>query len=289
MIIDEELRCTKMAVIDLSRICNTKCKCCYYRWETFDCPDSAKRQVWSKTVQQVRAEIIAAVNRGCDRVDFTGGEPTIYPHMAEIIEYCIQRKLTPRIITNGQASEDKMYQLIGAGCKDWLLSIHDIEEHLTDIMQVPHAWENMLRTINIIKQMNCHFATNTVIMRDNYDRLPKIAAWIAASGAYLANFINCNPQYSGTAEQFKDIDAKVSLIEPFLKEAIDILDNRNIWINVRYFPHCMFKGYERHIVNHPVVMCDWRNEWDYGAYPKTVDNYIKFGREAFQYKSDMQE
>jgi len=288
MIIDEELRPTKCAVIDLCRICQAKCTVCYYRWETFDCKDPEKRQKWVKTVQQVRAEIIAAVNRGCDRVDFTGGEPTLHPQIAEIIEYCIQRKLTPRIITNGQASEDKMYQIIGAGCKDWLLSIHDIEQHLTDIMQIPNAWENMLGTITILKQMGCQFATNTVICNINYERLPEIAKWISTSGAYASNFINCNPMYSGTTEQFKDIDAKVSLIEPFLKQAIDILEDRNIFTTVRYFPHCMLKGYEKHIVNHPIVMFDLR-EWDYGCFPKTVENYLKFGREAFQYKSNMQE
>lgn len=286
----DEMRPTKMAVIDVGRLCNTKCTCCYYRYETFDCPDIKCRQTWMKTEQQLRQEVIDASNRGCNRVDFTGGEPTIHPAISKIIEFCRQKNITPRIITNGQASPTKMYELIGAGCNDWLLSIHDIEEELNKIMQKKDAWECMNRTINILKERGCKYATNSVMMQSNHKHLDKIAKWISTSGAYLTNFINCNPRYGGTADQHKDIAAKVSDIKKPLEKAIDILTNHNIWVNVRYYPMCQLEEiYRKHVVNHPQVMFDWRNEWDYGAFPKTTEHYESYGREAFQYKSDKQD
>ena len=116
MDVNTEMRPTKMAVVDLLRPCNVKCKVCYYRYETFDCPDPKKRQTWIKSLEKVKDELYQAKKRGCDRVDFTGGEPTIYPKMEEVLEYCKQLNITPRIITNGQAGESKMYSLIGSGC-----------------------------------------------------------------------------------------------------------------------------------------------------------------------------
>ena len=285
-----EMQPTKMAVIDVSRTCNVRCTCCYYRYETWDCKDESKKQNWIKSCKQLKLEIANAVMRGCDRVDFTGGEPTIHPDMVEVLEYCKQRGLEPRIITNGQAQSNRMYELIGAGCKDWLLSIHDIDENLSKIMQSPNAWRNMLRTIEIIKERKCKFATNTVIMKENFERLPIIAKFIATSGAYLANFINCNPMYQATMEEYGVIHAKVSETAKFIIEAIDVLKERDIWANVRYYPMCQLpKEYRKHICNHPQVMFDWRNEWDYGVFPKDKVTYLKHGREAFQYKSDKQD
>lgn len=285
-----EMRPTKRAVIDVGRLCNTKCKCCYYRYETWNQPDPKKRLTWMKTEVDLKKEVIEALKRGCDTVDFTGGEPTIHPAMASVIQFCVQRGLEPRIITNGQAGDNKMYELIGAGCKDFLLSIHDVGKRLDKIMQKEGAWKNMLECIAIIKERGARFSVNTVAYKDTYIHLPKIAEEVVRLKPYLWNIINCNPPYSSTVDNLKQIQAKVSASKEYIEEAICIASNVNIWTNLRYFPMCVLVEELRpHIVNHPQVMFDFKNEWDYGTFPKSVENYLKFGREAFQYKSDAQD
>lgn len=37
---------------------------------------------------------------GCNSIDIQGGEPTIYPHIFELIEYCVSIGLKPTLITN---------------------------------------------------------------------------------------------------------------------------------------------------------------------------------------------
>ena len=87
---------TRRAVIDINRACNAKCRMCYYTYEQSD---------WSKPLEMVQNELRASLERGNTSVDFTGGEPTIYPQMAEVIRYAESIGLHTCIITNGLALE----------------------------------------------------------------------------------------------------------------------------------------------------------------------------------------
>ncbi|MGA2404028.1 MAG: radical SAM protein, partial [Syntrophobacteraceae bacterium] len=67
---------TRRAVIDINRPCNARCRMCYYTYDRSD---------WSRPLDEVKNELRGARERGNTSVDFTGGEPTIYPQMAEAI------------------------------------------------------------------------------------------------------------------------------------------------------------------------------------------------------------
>jgi hypothetical protein len=94
---------------------------------------------------------------------------------------------------------------------------------------------------------------------------------------YISNFINFNPYYEWENEDHP-FQAKVSDIAPYLKRAIDILTIAGTMVNVRYFPFCVLKGYEKHIVDMPQVMFD-PYEWDYSVTPKTTERYKAYGVE----------
>ena len=281
---DFEMRPVKMAVIDVGRRCNVKCSQCYYKYE------EGHEKFFEKTLQQLNEEAFAAKQRGCDRIDYTGGEPTVHPYLVNHIKYVVNElKIIPRVITNCQRPF-RVKELIDAGCKDFLLSLHEIDECLDSVMGVKNTWQKALETIKVIKENGAQFAANTVIMKPNFNRLHLIAEEVIKYGPYLYNFINCNPQYSADKDQIFEIQAFVSQSAPYLQQAIDIIGEKNIWANVRYFPMCVLEEkYRKHIVNHPQVMFDWRNEWDYGVYPKTVQNYYKYGHDAFQISSNSQE
>lgn len=281
--VNSEMRPVKMAVIDVGRRCSARCQFCYYRYEEGDA------NFFEKTLGQLNNEAIAAKNRGCDRIDYTGGEPCQHPDIVEHIKFVISIGMVPRIITNCQQPK-KVLDLIEAGCNDFLLSLHDTHEHLDIALGLKGCWERTLKTIETIKENGANFAANTVISSLNFNRLHEIAKEVVSYGPYLYNFINCNPQYSANKEQIFEIQSFVSKSSQYLQQAIDIAQEKNIWANVRYFPMCVLdEKYRKYIVNHPQVMFDWRNEWDYGVSPKTVQNYYKYGFEAFQIKSNSQE
>ncbi len=271
-----ELMPTKRAVVDLNRVCNAKCRMCYY---TYD------KDKWTKPLDMVKKELVMAKNRGNTSVDFTGGEPTIYPEMPEVIKFSKSIGLHTCIITNGLSIE-KIKKIVDAGCSEWLLSIHGYQEKQDELFGVRGAWDRMQETIKFLQSQNCFIRVNCTLTKYNYQDLPRLAEYyLEYVNARIVNFINFNPHYQWGAveqpevyEKLNEVQIRVSEVAPYLKETLDYLEKNNLWANVRYFPFCVIKDYEAHICNNPQVMFD-PYEWDYGVYPKTEEIYLAYGRE----------
>ncbi len=267
---------TRRAVVDLNRVCNAKCLMCYY---------AHSNEKWSKSIETVKKELVEAKKRGNTSVDFTGGEPTIYPHMEEAIEFAEGIGLHTCVITNGLAV-DRIRRIIDAGCREWLLSVHGYGATQDKVLNVQGAWKRISDCLEVFHEKKCFVRVNCTLTKLNAKELPKLALFFVKEvKARVVNFINFNPHYEwGKKDQpevFKrlnKVQVKVKRVAPFLRTAIDILNANNTWVNVRYFPFCALKGYETHICNNPQVMFD-PFEWDYGVHPKTVERYLQFARE----------
>lgn len=266
---------TTRAIIDINRACNARCLMCYHAYDQSN---------WAKPLEEVKQELSNARHRGNTSVDFTGGEPTIYPQMVEAIGYAESIGLHTCIITNG-ISLEKIKPIVEAGCKEWLVSIHGYERQQDKILGVKGAWDKINTTVKYLTQNDCFVRVNCTLTKYNYKDLPKLARYyIESVEPRIVNFINFNPHYSWgnqgqpeIYERLNQVQVKVSDVAPYLMEALDILNSHNLWANVRYFPFCLLQGYETHICNNPQVMFD-PYEWDYGIAPKTVEIYQAYGK-----------
>ena len=159
---------------------------CYYAYGESD---------WSKPVEEVKSELRQALERGNTTVDFTGGEPTIYPGMAEVIEYAESIGLHTCIITNGLALE-RVKKLTEAGCSEWLLSIHGFENRQDELLKVKGAWEKINQTARFLNDAGGFVRINCTLTRYNFEDLPKLARYYdEVIKPHIINFINFNPHY----------------------------------------------------------------------------------------------
>ncbi|MBW1923793.1 MAG: radical SAM protein [Deltaproteobacteria bacterium] len=266
---------TRRAVVDLNRACNARCLMCYYAHD---------ENKWSKSLDEVKRELDAARERGNTSVDFTGGEPTIYPYMDEAVGYAESIGLHTCIITNGLAL-DRIRRLTRVGCREWLVSIHAYESKHDELLQVPGAWEKVNAAVDYLNEAGCFLRVNTTLTCYNAEDLPRLARFfLDRVNPRIVNFINFNPHYRWgeqdqprVLQELNRVQVKVSHVAPYLKEALDILNDQHLQANVRYFPFCALRGYEAHICNNPQVMFD-PYEWDYGVSPKTPEAYLEYGR-----------
>jgi len=270
---------TKRGCVDIGRPCNIDCIFCYHRFD-----DRRKRRFLpaeeiKRRMKRFREEF------GNQICDFTGGEPTIHPDIVELVEYGSKIGNRVCIITHGQWNRlGHIDDIIDAGLHEFLISIQGTEKIHNQMTGTRDGFSKVMRALEHLRKRGfTRWRVNTVATKYNMHDLPKLAELITSLDDMPSNFnfIVFSP-LSGWAEKFDiDFQAKHSQLAPFLKEAIEILMSKGIWVNVRYFPFCLLRGFEQCITCFPQIIYD-PFEWDYRAYlnlsPQAIARIFRIGK-----------
>jgi len=263
---------TKRFVIEPSLECNIKCKFCYHL-HRFD-----EWRNTRKSLDEMKTIIDQGKERGNNYMDITGGEPSIYPYITDLIQYGLSKGIKACIITNGIIGKEKAQQLLDAGIDDFLVSRHGLSETHNHITNSNHAYDIQLKFLDYIKQF-MQFRFNCVINQFNQFELVSMIKELIPYKPKIVNFINFNPHHEWKNKELKasEVVADLVKVEPYLNEAIDLLEDEGIGVNVRYYPMCrIMEQHRKYICNDLHVMFD-PYEWDYSTTPKTYDKYKAWG------------
>jgi len=130
---------------------------------------------------------------------FTGGEPTLFGHLKELINYAVEKRINPRIITNGQkiSDEDYLKSLVDIGLKHVHISLHsyksDVQSFLT---KKKDSLENIDKALINCRKFNITADINTVINRYNSDHLDDTVKWVCQKYPFINHFVwnNLDPE-----------------------------------------------------------------------------------------------
>src|ERR1044071_1187405 len=262
----KERSITRRGVVWVGHACDIKCVFCYRdgldpqrkRWKPFDGPGGVKEEVTR-----------FRYTYNDQYVDFMGGEPTRYPHIYDLTEYCARIGLEPTCITHGMHLADlsRVQRFKEAGIHDFLVSIHGIGSTNDEILRAPKegATEKQLRALENLVKVGIPFRFNVTLIDTNKEQLPEIARLAVTYGAPVINWISFNPYFEWRTEGDIEFQGKHSAIAPYLKQAIDICMENGIEANVRYMPLCQLRNYESHIYNGHQLPYD-QHEWDYNSW-----------------------
>lgn len=108
----------------LWKLCNYRCKFCFAE---FDDDQQLKRIHGGLDLESCLAILEKLRNAGVEKINFVGGEPTICPHLPDVLKYARKLGFVTSIVTNGSKLEKI---LAGApGCLDWVgLSVDSADE-----------------------------------------------------------------------------------------------------------------------------------------------------------------
>jgi len=255
---------TKRAVLYIGYSCNIGCKFCYYRHKT--------KKNW-KNIKLAKAEATAYRKLfDNNRLDITGGEPTYYPRIFELVKHCKKIGLRPSIITNGilLSKEKKVIELKNAGVFDYLLSVHGLDEVYDYSVDLKEGFKIQNRAVKNLNKHNIPFRVNVTITKFNTPQLLDISKYAKTINAKVVNFICFNPFYEWKNISGIDFQEKHLTIATQLKKALDYLRENKIEANVRYFPFCLLKQYEEHQYNYLQLPYD-SHEWDFMSWLKTIN------------------
>jgi pyruvate-formate lyase-activating enzyme len=262
---------TKRACIDIGHKCNINCVHCYHKHEF----DRDKKPFIS--LYEIIKQAEAAHYRGCNYIDFTGGEPTLCTYLPEAIK-TIGEKFGIKccVITNAICGTNTIQKFIDAGTDDFLISMHGMSHTFGEFTGVPNARELQIATIEHIPK----FRINFCITKQTINDIIPFADWVItyySDNVKIVNFINFNPHnaWAGNSETAEML-AGLNIAGDMLNHAIAMFEESGIGVNVRYFPMCCIATeHRKNICNDLHVSFD-PYEWDYEITPKTVEKHIEW-------------
>jgi MoaA/NifB/PqqE/SkfB family radical SAM enzyme len=269
-----EPKATKRTGISTGWKCNVECKFCYHIFKDTDrAPEP---------IDVVKKAILAAKARGNDTIDFLGpGEPSIVPHIGELIRYAKELGLRTCMITHGMIGSVRLGEIIDAGLDDFLISMHGMKDtHDTILGGIKGARAGQEKTIRVLFDRGRTYRVNYVLNSHNIKDIEEFSTYLTnlPMKPRIINFINFNPhgEWSGNMKS-KDFTADLRVAEPILDRAIDVLEGAGIGVNLRYYPMCRIsESHRKSVCNDVHVMLD-PYEWDYSILPKTTEYYRAYG------------
>lgn len=226
-------------------LCNIKCKFCFYKdLKHVDMKD------------EISDQLHAGFSYGIKDWDISGGEPTMLPYWFLLLSYMKDELGADRIavITNGYELSDINFfeESIDCGLNEVLFSLHGSCEEVHDGMTgVKGSYRKIRKAIDHAMKLGVFIRINTVVAKDNYKDIPKIAELANQINPECFNFLPF--RLENTASQDNMVTFTESM--PYVKESIDILDKK-MRINVRYVPFCVMEGYEKYLCMYKQRMFD---------------------------------
>ncbi|MFI5360690.1 MAG: radical SAM protein [Elusimicrobiota bacterium] len=217
--------------LQVARICNQKCLFCSN-------PENGRVISWNEAVSLV--DSFAA--QGAAGVILTGGEPTLFARLPELVTYARKKGLTPRMITNGQrtARPGFLHELAAAGLEHMHVSVHsvrtEVQAHLTGNAR---SLANIFRTLEHAGREGVRVDINTVINAENADHLSLNVRVLSGRFPFLRHYVwnNLDPMLN-RASLNPALVPKLRAFEVELHKAMSWLDAAGITFRVERVPLC---------------------------------------------------
>jgi len=156
--------------------CNNRCKWCYTEDKHF--PKDIMPLNYAK-------EVLSSMGKaGVEKCTLIGGEPTLYPHIYDLIEYGSGLGISMKIVSNAVLLKDKknVEKLKKSGLSLIAISIHGSNpQNYIDNTQKDH-FNKVVKAIKNCKECNLKFITLTTINRLNQKYVYDIAVFLKKLG-----------------------------------------------------------------------------------------------------------
>ena len=225
-----------LGYIQLVRVCNQNCRFC-----------SNPETDYKLTLDDARKQVDDFVARGYHGIILTGGEPTLYPHLEDVIRYAGEREIHVRMITNGQLTADREFakRLFDAGLRHVHLSVHtDDSELQTFLTGKDDSLECLAASLDNFNELGINVDINITMQAFNCGHLDRIVRWLVGRWPYLGHFVfnNLDPSSDRVAE-FADVIPRLVGIELSLMRALRFLNKGGRSFRVERLPLCYMVEY----------------------------------------------
>lgn len=225
-----------LGYIQITRICDQECLFCSN-------PATGKIIDFAAAKKAVD-DYVALGYRG---IIWTGGEPTLYPRLPELIAYANKRGIHSRIITNGQRLSDLRYfkKLADAGLAHVNISLFSHKPKVQNFLaQKKDSYRNIVKALENAQKIGITTHVNMVINKYNADHLSEIVKFVVKQYPIVNHFIwnNMDPLMNRASKNIDTIP-RLNDFELELFKAMRFLDEHGKTFRVERVPLCYMVEY----------------------------------------------
>jgi len=212
--------------------CNNRCIHCF---------NDSQRRKYTRSLDQLLA-FIDTWSEKYSALTIGGGEPTIYPHLPELLAHAQRRRLKVTLFSNCRRFIDKGFaeKITAYDMDRVIVTIHSPSPQIHDhITRIPGSLSQTLAGIANLQQTQLKtIQLQIIIHRLNYRHLLELAKLAHTLGIGHISFSSLI--YQGEAMKHKN-ELKISLREtiPYLLEACDYLLCRGMKFAIYAYPLCL--------------------------------------------------
>jgi len=161
-----------MLFVELTDKCNEKCIHCY--------ADSSPERNDFLPLEQIKSALTQAIEFGEPHLQFTGGDPLIYPHLIEAVEYAAGLPFKGiEVYTNGLLLSDKMLQKLTPFQPSFSFSIYADNAPTHDaITRVPGSWQRTLDAMIRTQKAGFKIRAGIALMENNISHADKMVPFL---------------------------------------------------------------------------------------------------------------
>ncbi|MCZ6689895.1 MAG: PqqD family peptide modification chaperone [Planctomycetota bacterium] len=163
--------------IELTAVCNLQCVHCYAEAGRAPRPDEFSTADWTRVLEE-------AAELGCRQVQFTGGDPTIYPDLFPLILKAKDLGFSfIEIFTNALLLDDEKIRFLAENDVHVAVSFYSHDPAIHDRVTVKKgSWEQTSRSIRKLVESGISTRVGVVVMRLNEDGLEQTLEYVRSLG-----------------------------------------------------------------------------------------------------------
>ncbi|AEG18787.1 radical SAM/SPASM domain-containing protein [Methanobacterium paludis] len=202
-------------VWNITKACNMKCIHCYEK--------AGKKDEDELNSKEIKKGLEILARAGVTSVAFSGGEPTVHPHIMEFIRYVKELGMFPSIATNGYilANPEICKKFAEAGLKFVQISIDGLDPTTHNTFRgVNGAWEKAVKAVKNCVNEGMFVEVATTVTEYNLNEIPDMINFVRSLGANWFMLYNFIPTGNGNEIKCMDISPqeRYKLLETAYKE-----------------------------------------------------------------------